>query len=110
MKIVFNQIEPKKLDNFKGGEKYLETRMFTDENNKIMKATLIPGASIGLHTHETSSEIIYILSGHGVCICEGAKEELKEGDCHYCKKGAEHTLRNESDVNLVFFAVVPEHK
>ena len=110
MKIVFNEVESKKFENFKGGEKHLETKMIVDENNKIMKATLIPGASIGLHTHETSSEIIYIISGHGVCICNGEKEELHEGDCHYCKKGEEHTLRNESDVDLVFFAVVPEHK
>ena len=110
MKIVFNEVESKKFENFKGGEKHLETKMIFDENNKIMKATLIPGASIGLHTHETSSEIIYIISGHGVCICNGEKEELYEGDCHYCKKGEEHTLRNESDVDLIFFAVVPEHK
>lgn len=110
MKINFNQIDVAKLEKFKGGEKHLEARMYTDENNKIMRSVLVPGASIGLHTHETSSEIIYILSGYGVCICEGVREELKEGDCHYCKKGEAHTLINESDVNLEFFAVVPEHK
>ena len=51
MKIDFNSIEERSIPNFKGGEKALATRMFTDGNGKIMKARLEPGASIGTHTH-----------------------------------------------------------
>ena len=48
--------------------------MNIDKNNKILLGTLEPGASIGLHTHETNSEIIYILSGKGKVLFEGEYE------------------------------------
>lgn len=109
MKINFENITTKELQNFKGGEKYLSTKMFVDDNNKIMNAHLIPGASIGLHTHNGSSEIIFITSGTGKVICDGITELLQKGDCHYCPEGSSHTLINDGDQNLCFVAVVPTH-
>ena len=35
-------------------------------------------------------------------------ERLAAGDCHYCPKGGFHTLINDGDEDLVFFAVVPQ--
>ncbi|MBE7065771.1 MAG: cupin domain-containing protein [Ruminococcaceae bacterium] len=109
MKIDFNKIEEKVTENFKGGEGEMRANMFFDGTNRIMKALLVPGASIGMHCHETSSEIIYILSGTGKAIYEGKEIALAAGDCHYCKKGFEHSLINCGTEALVFFAVVPEH-
>ncbi len=109
MKIDFNNVELQKIEHFKGGDKHLEVKMVTDELNKIMKGTLIKGASIGMHTHDNSSEIIFITSGHGKTITDGVTEYLSAGDCHYCKKGSTHTLINESDEPLEFVAVVPSH-
>ena len=106
MKFDYNQIEAKVLPNFKNGEKELRVKMYDDELNKIMRGTLIPGASIGLHTHENNSEIIYIISGHGVAIIDGKQEEVGPNICHYCKKGSSHTLINNSNETLEFFAVV----
>ena len=65
MIINFNEIEETVIPNFNGGEKSVASHMFVDKNNKIMYGCLEPGASIGLHTHDTSSEIIYILNGTG---------------------------------------------
>ena len=70
MKIDFRLLDETVLPKFKGGEKQLLQKMFTDERNRIMKAKLEPGASIGLHTHDTSSEIIYVLSGKGKAVCK----------------------------------------
>ncbi len=81
--------------------------MRVDENGKIFRARLEPGSTIGLHTHETSSEIIYILSGTGKVLYNGEYIPLKAGDCHYCPKGHAHSLMNDSGENLEFFAVVP---
>ena len=83
-------------------------RMYTDELTKIMRGTLEPGASIGMHTHETNSEMIYILSGNGKVLYDNGEESLSAGDCHYCPKGHAHSLMNDGEENLVFFAVVPE--
>jgi mannose-6-phosphate isomerase-like protein (cupin superfamily) len=108
MKIDFRLLDETVLPKFKGGEKQLVAKMFTDERNRIMKAKLEPGASIGLHTHDTSSEIIYVLSGKGKAVCNGYVERLEADDCHYCPKEETHTLINDGDEDLIFFAVVAQ--
>ena len=95
-------------ENFKGGEKHLEAHMFYDGVNRMIKGVLIPGASIGTHCHETSSEAIYVLDGNPKFIIDGVEERLCPGECHYCPKGSTHTMINDTKANVLFFAVVPE--
>lgn len=110
MIIKYNEIEEKVMPNFKGGEKVFNVKMFTDENNKIMQARLEPGASIGLHTHTENSEIIFVLDGKGKVLYNGESFAINKGDVHYCPMGNEHSLINDGDKDLKFFAVVGEHK
>ena len=107
MLIDFSKMEEQAIPGFLGGEGTFHTRMRVDELGKIMRACLEPGASIGAHTHDTSSEIIYILSGKGRVLYDGAYIPLAAGDCHYCPKGHAHSLINDGGENLEFFAVVP---
>lgn len=107
MLIDFSDIEEKPLEHFKGGEGTFFARMFTDPNVKIMRGRLEHGASIGLHTHEGNSEIVFILEGKGKMLCDGVYEELSAGSCTYCPEGHEHSLINDSKGDLIFFAVVP---
>ena len=53
MKLDFNDIPEQVLPHFKGGEKEYVARMFWDGSTRIMRGRLDPGASIGLHRHET---------------------------------------------------------
>lgn len=110
MIIDFSKIETTVFKNFRGGEKNTAANMFVDENNKIMHGVLEAGASIGLHTHEDNSEVIYILEGNGKILYDGEYELLEKGSCHYCPMGHSHSLINDSEKDLVFFAVVPNHK
>ena len=110
MKIDFENIERSDIPGFKGGEGVTSTRMYTDPRIKIMMGELAVGASIGLHTHETSSETIYILEGEAKMIFDGAEEHLAPGDVSYCPLGYTHSLINIGPGPLRFFAVVPEHK
>lgn len=109
MKIAYPEIEAKEFPNFKGGEKSLMAKMFFDGKNRILHGKLGVGATIGMHCHDTSSEIIYIISGDGRVVTDTVTEYLKPGDCHYCPKGESHSLQNNSSSeDLEFFAVVPE--
>ena len=45
----------------------------------------------------------------GKMLCDGVYEELSAGKCTYCPEGHSHSLINDSDGDLVFYAVVPEH-
>lgn len=106
MILNFDIIEEQVLPNFKGGEKQFKTHMYTDGACKIMRASLEPGGSIGVHTHETDSEIIFMLKGTGVVLYDEGRETLPSGSCHYCPKGHSHSLRNESGDTIEFYAVV----
>lgn len=108
MLIDFSSMERSALPGFLGGEGELRAKMVSDEKNRILHGILPPGSSIGYHTHETSSEIIYILAGTGRVKYDDTEEPLKPGDCHYCPKGHAHSLINDSGGDLEFFAVVPQ--
>ena len=109
MLIDFSNMEPEIIPHFVGGEGEIHAKMHVDGLNRILHGILPPGSSIGYHTHETSSEIIYILSGTGKVRVEGGEEPLKAGDCHYCPKGHEHSLINDGTEDLEILAMIPSH-
>ena len=111
MILDYTTMETTQIPNFLGGDGTLHAQMRVDELGKILKGVLDPGSSIGWHIHETSSEIIYILSGKGKILYDNGCEPLEAGSCHYCPKGHAHSLMNDSPEggeDLRFFAVVAE--
>lgn len=96
------------MPHFKGGEGVAYTRMFFDGMNRVMLGRLPAGSSIGMHTHETSSEIMHVLSGTARVIMDGETEIVRAGQTHYCPKGHTHTTICEGPEDLVILAVVPE--
>lgn len=108
MILDFTKIEETITPRFKGGEKEMAVRAFADEKNRIMVNRLIPGASVGMHTHEGSSEIIYALEGSGKVLYDGKELRIEAGQVHYCPEGHTHSLINDTEKELVFFAVVPQ--
>ena len=85
-----------------------ETKEITIPGMKIIPTKIHPGGSIGLHKHETSDDINYVLSGTGKAICDGQEEILKVGTCHICKKGSQHSIENIGNDDLVLLTVVVE--
>lgn len=108
MILDFKNMEETIIPNFKGGEKEVATKVYADEKNRIMVSRLIPGATVGLHTHEGSSESIYILEGGGKVLYDGKELRIEAGQAHYCEIGHEHSMVNDTEDDLVFFAVVPQ--
>ncbi|MBQ0035265.1 MAG: cupin domain-containing protein [Bacteroidales bacterium] len=109
MILDFPNLPMESFPAFKGGEKELSAQMFFDGVNRILHGVLIPGASIGMHTHETNSEVIFVVAGHGTIIEDGEPHFIHIGQCTYCPKGHTHSLVNTSEEeDLEFYAVVPE--
>ena len=106
MILDFEKINADVIPSFKGGEKEFIIKQFNDDYNKIALGRLEPGASVGVHTHVDSCEIIYIVSGTGVATYNGETEKLYPGICHYCPKGESHGIVNDSNEPLVFFLTV----
>ena len=80
-------------------ELYGKGRMFS-----VM--TLVPGNSIGLHTHSGDNEIFYILSGSGLYNDNGTEVRLNSGDVAVCNDGEAHGFVNDTKEPLVFIAVI----
>ncbi len=106
--IDFTRIPETTLPHFKGGVGEFYACMAGDSLCKILRGRLSPGHTIGLHTHDTSAEIIFFLSGTGKMILDGTEERIELGLCHYCPKGSAHTMINDGDEDIVFLAVVPQ--
>lgn len=86
----------------------MTAKMYMDEQGKVIPCAFHIGGSIGLHKHETSDDINYVLSGNGKAICDGKEEILRRGTCHICKKGSEHSIINTGDEDLLLITVVVE--
>ena len=108
MRIAFDKIPVEAVPHMRDGQGTVSLQKVSDGKVKVMKGILPAGATIGLHTPETNSEVIYSLAGNGKVLCDGVYEPLTPGACHYCPKGHAHSLINDSDQDLAFFAVVPE--
>lgn len=108
MLLDFSQIPVEPVPQMRGGTGTVLLQKTVQGPVKVLRGVLPPGASIGMHTHEDNSEVIYLLAGTGKVLCDGAEEAVGPGSCHYCPQGHAHSLVNTGPLPLEFFAVVPE--
>ena len=108
MLINFDEIEEITIPHLNHGTGEVSAKMSVQKNGKMMVSRISPGSSIGMHNHETSDDINYVVSGTGKAICDGKVEVLAAGVCHYCPKGSSHSIVNTGTEDLVLFTAVPE--
>lgn len=108
MLVDFNEIKEMTVQGMNNGTGTMAAKMYVDEQGKIILCKIHIGGSIGLHKHQTSDDINYVLSGQGKAICDGREEILTAGFCHICKKGSEHSIINTGNEDLVLLTVVVE--
>ena len=108
MLIDFNNIEEIVAHGMNGGTGMMTAKMYMDEQGKIIPCQIHVGGSIGLHKHETSDDINYVISGTGKAVCNGQEEILTSGTCHICKKGSEHSIENTGSEDLILLTIVAE--
>ena len=68
MLIDFNQKEEITIPGMNNGTGTMTAKMYMDEQGKVIPCSIHAGGSIGLHKHETSDDINYVLSGIGKAI------------------------------------------
>lgn len=110
MLIDFSAIPEEAAERFKGGEKVLYRRVFSDDHNRIMLSRLEPGATIGYHEHQDTSETMFFIGGEGTVQYDSQRFTVHAWQCHYCPVGHSHSIINDGTEDLVFYAVVPKHK
>ncbi len=108
MLLDFNSMQEITCPGMNDGTGTMSSRMYVDNENRMIYCRIHPGSSIGMHTQRGSSDINYVISGHGKAICNGEEEELTPGTCHYCRNGQDHSIINDGAEDLVIFTVVPK--
>lgn len=108
MLINFDQQQERKMPGMNDGTGEMSAKMFMDDNGKIIPCRIHIGGSIGMHSHPTSDDINFIISGNGKAVCDGVEELLAAGNCHICKKGSSHSIINTGNEDLELFTVVVE--
>jgi len=111
MKINYDSLKEIIVPNFRGGEGDFFIKSFGDDYCKINIMRLQPGTYNGMHTHESDSEIFYIISGTAtIKNSDGTEDVVSAGDVSYCPMGTGHSVINTGSTELVLFSVVPKHK
>ncbi len=107
MIIKLNEIKEVAEEHFWNGEGTIYLRRYVDEKgNKFLLVRVLPGCSIGEHTHSTNMEACYILSGHAKVLYDGEVFPLAPGDVHYCPQGHAHSVFNDGDEEMTMYCVV----
>lgn len=107
MKFNFDSMEDTILHEFNGGTGDIIAKMYFDGTNRIMRATLNKGCSIGEHTHKTNCETIYVVDGTVKITFNGEEEIIEAGEAHFCEKGNTHKIEQYGDKAAVIFCSVP---
>lgn len=108
MLLDFNSMQEITCPGMNDGTGTMSSRMYVDAENRMVYCRIHPGSSIGMHTHNGSADINYVISGHGRAICDGEEEMLVPGTCHYCRNGQAHSIINDGNEDLIIFTVVPK--
>lgn len=76
MLINFNEKKEINCPGMNNSTGSIAAKMYMDDSKKIIPTAIHAGGSIGIHRHETSDEIDYVLSGTGRAVCDGLVETL----------------------------------
>lgn len=95
---------------FKDGPGTAQVRRVPLDIGAVAQVTLPKGTGIGYHKHEGNCEVIYVVSGVGVCCDDGVEYLVKAGDTTYCPEGHSHSMTNTGDEPLVLLGILPDVK
>lgn len=109
MKIDFEELKTVEVENMNGGAGFIKSKMFIDDNCKIIRAVLSPNSSMGKHTQNTN-EFIYVLSGQAKIIINGTEEIVGKGQLHYCPIGSTHEIFNNTQEDLILLDITANMK
>jgi mannose-6-phosphate isomerase-like protein (cupin superfamily) len=98
--------------NMRGGtgtgqvQAYFDESAFSTSLAAFNIMSLEPGVTIGLHRHEGSEEIYWIIEGQAQVTDDGERVLLHPGDALLTRNGSTHSLENPGPGVLKFLAVL----
>lgn len=72
-----------------------------EKESLTVKVTVNPNQQMNYHSHEFRDEVWNIISGHGIAIIDGKKQEVKAGDVLTMKAGCCHTIMAKTQLQII---------
>jgi mannose-6-phosphate isomerase-like protein (cupin superfamily) len=92
------------LDEAQKNEAYRHV-LFTGARSQLALMTIPPGGDIGLEAHAQVEQLIFIASGRGQAIMDGAVTEVGAGDVVIATRSAHHNVVNTGREPLRIYTV-----
>ena len=109
MVLDFENMPVVPMEHFKGGEGTLGLRKFDDgAMGAVVRLTLPPHTSIGLHTHVGNCEVVYVMAGDGECLYDDTVYPVKAGSILYCPEHHSHAICNTGEEVMELLGVLPK--
>ena len=100
------------IEKLRGGNGILRATVLAEGEEchghvtQFRRMVMDPGCSIGYHTHDTNTEVYYILSGHPIGNDNGVEVQMGPGDVLVTGNGAGHALENRTDEPVEFINLI----
>jgi mannose-6-phosphate isomerase-like protein (cupin superfamily) len=98
------------LDQARANEAYRRV-LFSGARSQLVLMTIRPGEDIGLESHAHVEQLIFIASGHGKAIVNGAETPAVAGDVIIATPNARHNIVNTGTEPLRIYTIYapPNH-
>ena len=79
--------------------------VFTGTTSQLVVMSIEPGEDIGLETHDTVDQLIYVVDGEGEAVVDGDRHPFEKGSMICVPAGTAHNIVNTDDEPLKLFTV-----
>lgn len=86
--------------------KLLEEPQMHGKAKLFARILLKPGSQAPMHQHSGDFEAYYILQGQGMVNDNGIMREVKTGDVVFTDDGESHSIKNTSNMDLEYIALI----
>lgn len=85
--------------------------LFTGAKTQLALMNIVPGGDIGFETHQNVEQLIFIASGQGKAVLDGAESPVGAGDVIVVTPGTRHDVMNTGSEPLRVYTIYapPNH-
>lgn len=85
--------------------------IFTGAKTQLVLMSIVPGGDIGFETHPNVEQLVFIASGQGKAVLDGAESPLTAGDVVVVTPGTHHDVINTGSEPLRIYTIYapPNH-
>ncbi len=93
------------IDNLALANDNFRRVLYTRIHSQLVIMSLLPGENIGMETHPTSDQILYIITSEGTAIVDGEIKPIAQHSIIFIPAGSEHDIINNGKGKMKLFTI-----